>query len=70
MNLKERKSVRFPTTMISPRALAGSFDLRALKMQNRNGVSLQRAVVHLNHTGVQSRSSAIRKADMRCRASL
>jgi allantoate deiminase len=40
----DEEGVRFPTALMGPRALAGTFDMAALEMQDRDGVSLRRAM--------------------------
>jgi len=40
----DEEGVRFPTALMGPRALAGTFDMAALEMQDRDGISLRRAM--------------------------
>jgi allantoate deiminase len=44
MAFADEEGVRFPTALMGPRALAGTFDMAALEMQDRDGVSLRRAM--------------------------
>lgn len=40
----DEEGVRFPTALMGPRALAGTFDMAALDMCDRDGISLRRAM--------------------------
>ena len=40
----DEEGVRFPTALMGPRALAGTFDMAALDLRDRNGISLRRAM--------------------------
>ncbi|MEX0969674.1 MAG: M20 family metallo-hydrolase [Paracoccaceae bacterium] len=40
----DEEGVRFPTALMGPRALAGTFDMAALDMRDRDGISLRRAM--------------------------
>lgn len=40
----DEEGVRFPTALMGPRALAGSFDMAAQDMQDRDGITLRRAM--------------------------
>ena len=44
MAFADEEGVRFPTALMGPRALAGTFDMAALDMRDRDGVSLRRAM--------------------------
>lgn len=40
----DEEGVRFPTALMGPRALAGTFDMAALDLQDRDGITLRRAM--------------------------
>lgn len=40
----DEEGVRFPTALMGPRALAGTFDMAALELCDREGISLRRAM--------------------------
>lgn len=40
----DEEGVRFPTALMGPRALAGTFDMAALDLRDRDGISLRRAM--------------------------
>ena len=40
----DEEGVRFPTALMGPRALAGTFDMAALDMRDRDGITLRRAM--------------------------
>ena len=40
----DEEGVRFPTALMGPRALAGAFDMAALDLRDRDGISLRRAM--------------------------
>lgn len=40
----DEEGVRFPTALMGPRALAGTFDMAALDMRDRAGITLRRAM--------------------------
>ncbi|NBB99087.1 MAG: hydantoinase/carbamoylase family amidase [Alphaproteobacteria bacterium] len=40
----DEEGVRFPTALMGPRALAGTFDMTALDLQDRDGITLRRAM--------------------------
>ncbi|MDM7458979.1 MAG: M20 family metallo-hydrolase [Paracoccus sp. (in: a-proteobacteria)] len=40
----DEEGVRFPTALMGPRALAGTFDMAALELRDRNGITLRRAM--------------------------
>ncbi|MFN7003827.1 MAG: M20 family metallo-hydrolase [Roseinatronobacter sp.] len=40
----DEEGVRFPTALMGPRALAGTFDMAALDLQDRDGTTLRRAM--------------------------
>lgn len=40
----DEEGVRFPTALMGPRTLAGTFDMTALELQDRNGITLRRAM--------------------------
>ncbi|WP_071796540.1 M20 family metallo-hydrolase [Natronohydrobacter thiooxidans] len=40
----DEEGVRFPTALMGPRALAGSFDMAALELRDRDGVTLRAAM--------------------------
>lgn len=40
----DEEGVRFPTALLGPRALAGTFDMAALDMRDHNGISLRQAM--------------------------
>ena len=40
----DEEGVRFPTALMGPRALAGTFDMAALEMRDGNGITLRRAM--------------------------
>ncbi|MET4104448.1 allantoate deiminase [Roseovarius sp. MBR-78] len=44
LTFADEEGVRFPTALMGPRALAGTFDMAALDMQDRDGISLRRAM--------------------------
>ena len=40
----DEEGVRFPTALLGPRALAGTFDMAALELRDKDGISLRRAM--------------------------
>jgi len=40
----DEEGVRFPTALMGPRALAGTFDMTALELRDRDGIALRRAM--------------------------
>jgi allantoate deiminase len=40
----DEEGVRFPTALMGPRALAGTFDMAALELRDREGITLRRAM--------------------------
>jgi allantoate deiminase len=40
----DEEGVRFPTALMGPRALAGTFDMAALELRDRDGITLRRAM--------------------------
>ncbi|AMY69491.1 M20 family metallo-hydrolase [Frigidibacter mobilis] len=40
----DEEGVRFPTALMGPRALAGTFDMAALDLRDRDGITLRRAM--------------------------
>jgi allantoate deiminase len=40
----DEEGVRFPTALMGPRALAGAFEMAALELQDRDGITLRRAM--------------------------
>jgi len=44
MAFADEEGVRFPTALMGPRAIAGTFDLDCLKLKDSNGISLKNAL--------------------------
>ena len=44
MAFADEEGVRFPTALMGPRALAGTFDMTALELTDRDGISLRQAM--------------------------
>lgn len=60
----DEEGVRFPTALIGPRALAGRFDPDCLNLEDRDGVTIQEAMIGFglqpqDITGLDRRNSAI-----------
>ena len=51
MAFADEEGVRFPTALMGPRAIAGTFDLDCLELKDRDGISLKKA---LNDFGCQA----------------
>lgn len=45
LSFADEEGVRFPTALMGPRALAGTFDMAALDLRDRDGITLRRAMV-------------------------